>query len=210
MNEQRINKADRLFDAIGQLDDRMIAEASLPPKKKSFSFYRVVTVTASFLVCVGILAGASVMLSRGGLDAENEAPDMAETVSLSLADSLMLKRGSASVLKVAADDLDLFGGKMSIIFKFSDESDYRVVSVSSLRAAELKKELLRDDEGKKLSPEESSAVPVSLWVCDGAGEVMSPYLEKSEGNVGYGRLFEYSPEIEPSEDLSELIIDLIS
>ena len=56
MNEQRISKADRLFDAIGQIDDRLIAEAALPYKrKKSFTLYRVATVAASFLVCIGIL-----------------------------------------------------------------------------------------------------------------------------------------------------------
>ena len=211
MNEQRVNKADVLFDVIGQLDDRMIAEASLPPmRKKSFRFYRIATAAASFLVCVGILAGVSVTLSRGSIDAENEAPDMSETVSLSLSDNLMLKRGSLSSFKVAADELDLFGGKMSIIFKFVDESDYCVLNVSTSRATKLKKELLRQDGEKKLSFEEASAVPVSLWICDGNGEVVSPYLESSDGNLGFGALFDYSPEVEPSDELSNLIIDLIS
>ncbi len=48
---------------------------------------------------------------------------------------------------------------------------------------------------------DSMQIDVKVWICDGRGKVMSPYLEKTKGNMGYGALFDYEQEVVPDENL---------
>lgn len=210
MNEHKIKRAERLFDAIGEIDDRIIAEAEAPyaKPKARFGFSRIATIAASLVVCVGIFAGVTAMLSKVVVDEDKAESE--PKASSTLASTLYSNRNNSSILKLSANDIDLFGGRTSIIWKYDGDSDYRVVYVPERKVGELRKELLELDSAEKLSFEEAETISCSIWVCDGEGTVVSPYLEVSDGNVGYGTLFDYSPEIEPTEDVNYLISDLIS
>ena len=51
---------------------------------------------------------------------------------------------------------------------------------------------------------------VSVWINYGDGRVVTPYLKDTEGNVGYGTLFDYEPEIVPTKDMSKFVNSLVS
>ena len=49
-----------------------------------------------------------------------------------------------------------------------------------------------------------------VWVLCGNGEVLSPYLLASAGNVGNAELFDYNAELIPSEQLISCIADILN
>ena len=53
-----------------------------------------------------------------------------------------------------------------------------------------------------------STVAVSVWVLDGKGNVSTPYLKTSRGNIGC-EIFDYEAEIIPDERLVDCISDIL-
>lgn len=49
-----------------------------------------------------------------------------------------------------------------------------------------------------------------IWVCDEHGRAVSPELYPSEGNVGYGVLFDYIPECTPGEEFTALMNEIVN
>ena len=118
-------------------------------------------------------------------------------------------RADTETLKVSAEDVQLFGGAPSVIWKYSDEETYRVSPISRSEAERLSS-LLERDKGQRIDRETTESRLDGVWIATGDGRVISPYLERTDGNIGYGELFEYSPEYEPSEEFSEYLCDVIS
>jgi hypothetical protein len=58
--------------------------------------------------------------------------------------------------------------------------------------------------------ENATEEETKVWVSMGDGRVISPYLAISEGNVGYGCLFDYESEVEPTDVFVQTVMDLIS
>ena len=67
-----------------------------------------------------------------------------------------------------------------------------------------------DHPATQLSREDSESVEVKVWLSYGDGTVVSPYLKHTRGNTGYGTLFDYSAEVEPSEKLTSTIHKLLN
>lgn len=212
--------AERLFDEIGLIDDRFITEAASPyaPRKNAGLrrfLVAAVSVTLTLCVCVGIFAIGKLGQDKSG----NAAPENGEVNDGFLADCVQPTatlsgklddlRADTETLKVSAEDVQLFGGAPSVIWKYSDEETYRVSPISRSEAERLSS-LLERDKGQRIDRETTESRLDGVWIATGDGRVISPYLERTDGNIGYGELFEYSPEYEPSEEFSEYLCDVIS
>ena len=69
---------------------------------------------------------------------------------------------------------------------------------------------IRENVGKGSAVEENApALTCSVWIVDEYGRVTTPYLKASAGNEGCD-LFDYDPEIIPSEELIQCISDILS
>ncbi len=210
---QREKQAERLFDAIGLIDDRIIAEAAAPfEKKKKIPATRAIGAFASALaLTLVVFVGASFFLDNmvdGDMDkTEDMASDPTES-ALALSSTLMSLKSDTTILVMSYEEIEYFGDRTSIIWRYEGESEYRVEYISRVRAAELRSELEKSSKAANTLTDEQ--MPCEVWICYGDGTVVSPYLKLSEGNTGYRELFDYNPEIEPSEELVKLINDLIS
>ena len=117
-------------------------------------------------------------------------------------------RESTVSYKVDREKIDLFDGSARIVWKYSDETEYRARELSSDEANKLISSL-KSSKGQRVDKTDTED-DVSLWICYGDGRVISPYLELTEGNVGYGEIFDYTPEYEPSQEFSDIICGIIS
>ena len=235
MRDQKYNKdSELLLEAIGEIDDRFIFEAESYERKKSSLPLRkliIAAVALSLVFTFTLSLGIGLMLgsSRDKVDndsagAPNEDQDGAddgfnnagandENVKpqpiTTLEDTLESVRYSSEELKSPFERDMLFDGSTKLIWKYSDEESYRVCTISS---ASDTKSIQRALEHKKDFSEVSEPAVDSIdgfWICFGDGLVYTPYLKSSDGNVGYGELFDYEQELEPSKSFATFISEII-
>lgn len=235
MRDQKYNKdSELLLEAIGEIDDRFIFEAESYERKKSSLPLRkliIAAVALSLVFTFTLSLGIGLMLgsSRDKVDndsagAPNEDQDGAddgfnnagandENIKpqpiTTLEDTLESVRYSSEELKSPFERDMLFDGSTKLIWKYSDEESYRVCTISS---ASDTKSIQRALEHKKDFSEVSEPAVDSIdgfWICFGDGLVYTPYLKSSDGNVGYGELFDYEQELEPSKSFATFIREII-
>lgn len=235
MRDQKYNKdSELLLEAIGEIDDRFIFEAESYERKKSSLPLRKLIIAAvalslvfTFTLSLGIglmlgsnrdkvdndSAGAPNEDQDGADDGFNNAGANDENVKpqpiTTLEDTLESVRYSSEELKSPFERDMLFDGSTKLIWKYSDEESYRVCTISS---ASDTKSIQRALEHKKDFSEVSEPAVDSIdgfWICFGDGLVYTPYLKSSDGNVGYGELFDYEQELEPSKSFATFISEII-
>lgn len=235
MRDQKYNKdSELLLEAIGEIDDRFIFEAESYERKKSSLPLRKLIIAAvalslvfTFTLSLGIglmlgsnrdkvdndSAGAPNEDQDGADDGFNNAGANDENIKpqpiTTLEDTLESVRYSSEELKSPFERDMLFDGSTKLIWKYSDEESYRVCTISS---ASDTKSIQRALEHKKDFSEVSEPAVDSIdgfWICFGDGLVYTPYLKSSDGNVGYGELFDYEQELEPSKSFATFISEII-
>lgn len=216
-DEKRIC-AEKLFDSIGLIDDRFIAEAAAPYVRKGMArglralLIGAVSLTLALSVAIGaFVVGMMSEQNRGEDDgAGNVNNDFADgtTNANTLSAQLSALRTDTEDIAVTASEIDLFDSQAKIIWKYAGEEEYRVKPITDAEYERLTV-ILSKDKGERAVPTDADPVE-GVWVTGGDGRVISPYLEQTAGNVGYGELFDYVPEYEPTEEFSEYLCDCIS
>lgn len=227
MRDQKYNKgSELLLEAIGEIDDRFIFEAeSYERKKSSFPLRKLIiaAVALSLVFTFTLSLGIGLMLgsNRDKVDndfnnAPNEDYDGADgnvkpgvQPIVTLSDTLNSVKFSSEGFSTTFERDMLFDGSTKLIWKYSDEESYRVCTISS---ASDTKSIQRALEHKKDFSEVSEPAMDSIdgfWICFGNGLVYTPYLKSSDGNVGYGELFDYEQELEPSKSFATFIREII-
>ncbi len=228
-------RTERLFDAIGAIDDRLIQDAMSPAKARAQVAHRKkmrISLTSAACICtiVGVILLRIPKLdtdpSVGSPDPEktgeystsagqNETPskgDLNASVSElnppSLEQVLQYNASSQNITRLSADEIDLHDSTAKLIWQHDGDEHYNVAQIthpSSLKiiTAEL------DRPCSDLSADCSDMISTKLWVCYGDGRVDSPYLKHTPGNTGYGVLFDYCAEVEPSSALTEAVLTII-
>lgn len=235
MRDQKYNKdSELLLEAIGEIDDRFIFEAeSYERKKSSFPLRKLIiaavalSLVFTFTLSLGIglmlgsnrdkvdndSAGAPNEDQDGADDGFNNAGANDENIKpqpiTTLEDTLESVKFSSEGFSTTFERDMLFDGSTKLIWKYSDEENYRVCTISS---ASDTKSMRRALEHKKDFSEVSEPAVDSIdgfWICFGDGLVYTPYLKSSDGNVGYGELFDYEQELEPSKSFATFISEII-
>ena len=201
---EKLRKAELLFIAIGTVDDRFVAEAMEPAavkkrpwQRKPFA-YGLASAAAVLLVVLSVFGGS--MLSR--IYGYMALPEEGRS-HLSLQHALDTARDGMTAIR--SEDIDLFSGAQ-IIWQEKDTEGYYAVKVNDDDVSTLKS--LTAASETAVDPEADHTV--KLWISFGDGTVISPYLKENPGNVGYGELFDYEPEVYPEYFCSDMVIDLIA
>ncbi len=206
---------EKLFDAVGMIDDFIIAEAERPyvKPKRSFSVLtKTLALACSLVICVTV--GLGVFLSsRVGDDDNADFSDSKNNAAMPDESfgtlSEYLSRIDESIVEIhTADEIDFFDGNTTLIWQFDGDEPQSYRTTALYDGYEDFTSVVVS-LGRELSPDEAQKVSCKVWISYGNGEVVSPYLKASDGNVGYGELFEYSPEYEPNEKFMLLLENLI-
>ena len=199
MNYIKEEKALRLYESIGDIDHGMATAALNYKSSRSVSPLKLAFIIAAcFALAVMFVIGGA-KIADGLLDL-NETPGMADGVYK--LDS-MLGEEADQVLIKAESDIDFFSGEVELIW--SDGENYYVKPLG--KKNEVNSVLNEIGKGEEIDVDQSFEYKV--WISYGDGRVVSPYLKDTDGNVGYASLFDYSPEIVPSEDFVDSVNELL-
>lgn len=230
MNEHNEKRAERLFDAIGGIDDRLIQDAMSPKKARDFiASRRRMRISITAVACLFCLViGALIRLPDLGGKINTDSPDRGDEQSntsvqtqptpdknpapnaphRSLEQVLNLSSTSAKVTYLSADKLELRDSRSKLIWQFEGDDGYNVVNIDSQSKLDTITAQL-DSPAFRLNAESSEKLSVKLWIAYGDGRIVSPYLVHAPGNTGIGALFDYNAEVEPSAKLTEAILQII-
>lgn len=217
--------AEYLFDEIGGIDDSYIAAAQSAGKARTRMPFRaglvaaaaVLVMTVTVVIPMGLhtkgdmsadeIHDAAVDTKPGydgnyyGPSADDDQNSMTEQSAFVLDSVLNVSGGSFDM----GEAPDLFDGTPRLIWKTADGALCGV----NLSTAELEHLDRESGRGEQIDDAEFEA-EIQVWISYGNGLVISPYLEDSPGNVGYGELFDYLPEIIPSSAVTGRIKTIIA
>lgn len=195
--ERKDHRVERLFAAIGEVDEAYLAPLTQPAPassvRRSSKTARsgrgavALRCLAAMLVCAVTLACGMYLLPmlKGSGSADDREGLREETLLLTHISQMTAVREEKAI--------DLFSGTPMLICRFSPDDAYYLYPLSGTYA-----ELLAGG-GKALSAEGSAEKQLRVWVSDGCGNVYSPQLAAHAGNRSFGCLTEYYPEQELSE-----------
>ena len=192
-------KAQLLFERMGQIDDRFIDEAeNYVPKRATVRIKFPVIRALAACLSILIVFGVGIMLFRNNAPAGNESYPEILTVSS------VLKKGSLLSRSVDPAKLNLLDGESRIIWQDAESGEYYQVKVS-------------DSQQNSLNRLNSSAENVTdadgdfrIWFVSATGEVTSPELKESNGNISMGSLFTYDSELELTDAFLERLDTLLN
>ncbi len=193
---------------MSELDDKTATEA-LRYRKSASNGLKLALIMAA---CLTLIIGSTLLggvvaryISEGFPKAPDDAPNQSEAATLS------------SVLNDYRDQNDhtnssttktpeLINRSPALIWKYQDSEEYHVKAINGNDLQLLLSEI---KEGKPVEADDAE-LDCLVWIASGNGEVYSPYLKPSVGNIGYGNLFEYDPELSPSEDFVSAVRSLLN
>ncbi len=174
-----------LFDAVGQIDDSFVAEAMEYKriiKRKSF-IKRLSGIAAAVIIIIAISVPTFIGIKNAFTSYQSGLDSGPEK-------ALTLQTGEK-----------LGQGVTALIWQKSGQTDYSYVVISGDKAQTLIEEITNVPVGSK------TETNVRVWIKLKNGEYISPQLQKSAGNTGLD-LFEFSPEVELSGELRNIIKSL--
>ena len=212
MNTNRIQKAQILFQEIGNVQDNWLNEAiTYRPRRVSIGT-RIGLIAACLSLSLSLVAGSVLVAKLGPMwDSGTNAPmpdNEAPLSSYVLDEVLAAPTNPNSYTAVAnATELDFYTGHAHVVWK-SDNGATLYVS-RALRDDEL--DLLLNAMQKpqaKLPGDTQPACPV--WILCGDGRVYSPYLQPSNGNMAIAELFDYNVEVVPNAQFTSCVTNILN
>ena len=205
--KNRKEKAEYLFDSIGEIDDALLADALSykPVRRKKYNFGLI---AACFALVIAV-ALVFPLLQNGFAVNESEKVDegmLDVNESYSSLEALMLdvKENGRYMSYSSADDISYANGAC-IVWKYDDSDEFYVKYVSNYQFDRLSSRMGKGEQVGESSPELSCQV----WIVDNAGVVRSPYLKDTSGNEGL-TVFDYEAEIVPCDDLINCISEMLT
>ena len=184
MNMHKRDKAQYLFERMDLIDSKFIEEAENYVPKKSV-IRRKFAVVMALAACLSVLIvfGIGSMLIdtvRSSLNSPFEKMTL----------SSVLKQNSTSDNVIDISDLNLLDGKTRIIWQNTESGTYYEAEIPQ------NKYNLASSNTYAQKATDPDAPEYRIWFVSSSGEVTSPHLVASSGNVYYGALFDYNPELE--------------
>ena len=202
--------AEYLFDEIGGIDDSYIAAAQSARRSGGATLRRTFSIAAAVaaVFMIAVLAMPALITRNFDKVEQDDSVDIATTVENSQnspstgtllnapLEQLLSSTGEAFC---AVGDADLFDGRAKLIWQDRQSGQRYEILLTHSQLTQIDK-LIK--HGRRTESIESEML---IWISYGDGRVVSPCLEYSDGNVGYGSLFDYLPEVVPTEELINYI-----
>ena len=218
-------KSQYLLSMVGEIDDAILTEAASYKRRRKKTF--IIPVIAACLSVVMVISTAlplaavitfGSLLSAGnsspevegnetqGAGDENLENDMGAVISpYGKLDLLLNEQKSEEKYQKldSAEELSYIG-TASLVWQYEEGGEIYVAELTATELASVQDCMGRGTQVGKDSP----TLSVSVWVLDGKGNVSTPYLKSSRGNLGC-EIFDYEAEIIPGDELVDCISDIL-
>lgn len=221
MRNDKMKKAAYLFEEIGRIDDRLLQEAMQFDCRtaNTVKWRKVLLIAATLSLSLILMLQMVVGLSRRdwfpntnkGEEPAPDAPmDGTPTGNGDWALDGVLNAGIHSEgveVLASAEEYGFFDGSARLVWQYRGEEQIYVSR--SLTPTEVES-LLKAMTGTRTAVATEEEQPLwRIWlVCDN-GEVRTPYLENSQGNIGYGDFFDYHAEVIPAEEWISCVSEIL-
>ena len=216
MRNDKMKKTAYLFDEIGRIDDRLLQEAMQFDCRtaNTVKWRKILLIAATLSLSLVLMLQMVVGLSRRDWfpnPGQGEAPapeDPAESENWAL-DSVLNAgtHGDGVEVLASAEEYGFFDGSARLVWQYQGEEQ---IYVSRSLTPEEVEALLKAMTGTRTAVSSTEEQPLwRIWlVCDN-GEVRTPYLEESQGNIGYGDFFDYHAEVIPAEEWISCVSEIL-
>ena len=194
-------KLNYLLDEIGGVDDRMLAEAAeyRAVGRRAFVTRTLAAIACTLLLCATVLA-AVLMYPRLPLGG---APSKERVYAL---DALLQSADAGCYTLLSSEKEIAYFGETYLLWQY--EGEETVYRSRALTVEERDRLFSLIGDGRTVG-EDAPAQFARVWVTLGNGEVLTPYLPATPGNVS-SVIFDYNAEISPSRALVDCISDILS
>lgn len=209
-------KSQYLLSTIGDIDDSILNEAvSYKRKRKKNLFFPVLAACLSVVMVLMMALPLAVIFTVDGLlPGEMQSPslegegdenlDVAPQPYGELDLLLNEQKNDEKYQKLnSAEHLSYVGGAR-LVWQYEEGGEIYVAELTATELASVQDCMGRGTQVGNDSP----TFAVSVWLLDGKGNVSTPYLKSSLGNVGC-EIFDYEAEIIPDEALVDCISDIL-
>ncbi len=205
----KFDKACRLYLAMSELDDRTATEALRYRRSLAHGAKAVVIMAACLTLIIGAtlmsIVVASFVAERNSNQSPDDAPPISSSTTLSSVFNYYREKNDLTSSS-NSNPPELINGSPALIWKYQDSEEYYIKTLDTYTLNSLVSEIKNGEQVKS----DESELDCLVWISSGNGEVYSPYLKPSVGNIGYGDLFEYDPEIYPSEDFVSAVQSILN
>ncbi len=199
----KLKKAEYLLDEIGEIDDKLLAEAmSYRPARRAPRFVLIAACIALSLLFAFSSVIVLQMITPDFDKVQNNAPNAAPS-SLTLDEVMMSAKGGHHTMLSSESEIPYRDGGAYIVWQYAGEDEYYASSLTPAELTALEKKLGGEEVGQT-SPE----LECMVWIVTDSGEVISPYLKDAYGNVGVS-VFDYCAEIYPTQDFINYVSAII-
>ena len=212
----KMNKTEYLFREIGNIDDRIIAEAmqyraksALPRRLLMIAATLVLSVTVLFSALIAALIFTGKPNHREDVPPQSNAPADNPSDAIPTLDAVLSElRGTNRYTELTDEtELNFFSGSAQVVWQYAD-SETLCVS-RALEASELT--VLTKHIGTGTAVEATTQTATCrVWLLLGDGTVVTPHLKASTGNVGAAELFDYNVELIPSSSFTSLLSGILN
>ena len=215
MRNDKMKKAAYLFDEIGRIDDRLLQEAMQFDCRtaNTVKWRKVLLIAATLSLSLILMLQMVVGLSRRDwfpdLNKGEEPMEGTPTEGTWALDGVLNAGIHSEGVEVlaSAEEYGFFDGSARLVWQYQGEEQIYVSR--SLTPTEVEA-LLKAMTGTRTAVSSKEEQPLwRIWlVCDN-GEVRTPYLEESQGNIGYGDFFDYHAEVIPAEEWISCVSEIL-
>lgn len=205
---------------IGEIDDSILNEAVFYKRKRKKIFLAPVIAACLSVVMVLVMAlPLAVILTvdnllPGDLNSPNLDVEGDENLENDL-DAVVKPYGELDLLlneqknedkyqRLDSEELLSYVGSASLVWQYEEGGEIYVAELTATELASVQDCMGSGTQVGKDSP----TLSVNVWLLDGKGNVSTPYLKSSRGNVGC-EIFDYEAEIIPDEALVDCISDIL-
>ena len=214
----RKDKVSFLMDEIGNVDEKYLEEAlsysgesrKETKKRKLFRLppAAIISVSAACLtIAFAVLLGLVLVrlpIFRSATSQGSEDPSAVLPAETGDRLSRVLTETKTAERTDAVETEDFFG-EPRLVWQTA-EGSYGVLRLSSSQSTTLKRLMAESEKDPvRVAPEETQDGRCQVWLLNGDGTVVTPYLPLSEGNVCCASLFNYDPEILPDPSLADYV-----
>lgn len=194
------DKAKYLFEKMELIDDKYLDEAInyTPKSGKLIRKISVIIALASVLSVFIVLGIGSLFMKTSKSD--SSAKYYADTVFAEAS-------GNHTEFESAKDLVDsvMSDGASHIIWLDTESGKYYDAKISSAQQSGL----MSAKKFNKAVSEDYAMGKYKIWIKDSNGEVTSPELKESRGNISYRNVFDYDPELELSDEFVKSLKNIL-